>query len=162
MKKTILAVAFFLGISTLGMLISPALSLAQKTEYLSWTSMPDEKIENLVKKALKKKIDKFYKEFSYIPYLHYTTADLNGDGKPEIFARFTEEYAFRDDKNNVDTHIFAYTKKGLIQILTVQAFDIAIGKKDKTGLREIIAFKNAKKSRYDIFKWDGKRRYVQK
>lgn len=141
-------------------LSSPA--FAQKTEYPVYTGMPEEKVERLVAQALKKKYDWFYEEFSYVPYMQYAFTDLNGDGKPEIIARFTEEYAFTDEYENVDTHIFAYTKKGLIQIFEDQAIDIAIGKKDKSGLREIIAFKGLSRTKYDIYKWDGKRRYVKK
>lgn len=137
-------------------------AFAQKVEYVEYTTIPDPKIESLVTNALKKKIDAFYKEFQYVPMLHYARFDLNGDGNDEILARFAEEYAYRDANNNVDTHIFAYTSKGLIQILEMQAFDVAIGKVDQSGLKEIIAFKNAQKSRYDIYRWDGKRRYVKK
>jgi hypothetical protein len=135
---------------------------AQKVEYMQYTVTPDPQIESLVKTALKDKIDEFYKEFQYVPYIQYETFDLNGDGKPEILARFTEQYAFRDKNNNVDTHIFAYTSKGLIQILEMKAFDVAIGKVDETGLREVIAFKNLNKSKYDVYQWDGKRRYIKK
>ena len=135
---------------------------AQKIKYMNYTVKPDAQIESMVQEALKDKIDKFYEEFQYMPYIQYETFDLNGDGKPEILARFTEPYAYRDENDNVDTHIFAYTSKGLIQILEIQAFDIAIGKVDQSGLREIIAFKNLNKSKYAIYKWDGKRRYVKK
>lgn len=135
---------------------------AQKTEYLRYTFTPDERIESLVNKALKKKIDAFYNEFQYVPFLEFATADLNGDKKPEIIARFTEEMDYIDAQGNVDTHIFAYTKKGLIQILEVPAMDVALGKKDASGLREIIAFKGVRRSRYEVFKWDGKRRYIKK
>lgn len=137
-------------------------ALAQKAERVQYTTLPGDKIETLVTTALKPKMDKFYKEFQYVPMLQYARFDLNGDGKDEILARFTEEYAFRDQQNNVDTHIFAYTSKGLIEIAMFQAFDIAIGGKGKSGLKDIIVFKNAQKSKYDIYEWDGKRRYVKR
>lgn len=135
---------------------------AQKTEYPNYTFTPDEKLEGLVQKALKSKIDTYYKEFQYVPYLQYATFDLNGDGNPEILAQFTEEWDYIDEQGNTDTHIFAYTKKGLIEIFNTPTSGIAIGKKDASGLREIIAFKNPSKSKYDVYKWDGKRRYVKK
>jgi hypothetical protein len=141
---------------------NPMSVLAQNAERVEYTTIPDPKIKSLVTRALKPKIDSFYKEFQYVPMLHYSRFDLNGDGKDEILARFTEEFAYRDANNNVDTHIFAYTTKGLIEIAQFQAFDIAIGDKGKSGLKEIIAFKNYQKSKYDIYEWDGKRRYVKR
>lgn len=163
-KKTNRLRMFFVAsiIAVMAGVLPSSGAMAQKAEYMNYTTKPDKKIESLVTTALKKKLDGFYKEFQYMPYLQYATFDLNGDGKPEILARFVEEYAFRDEQNNVDTHIFAYTSKGLIEIFQGQVFDIAVGKRDQSGLREIIAFKNAARSQYDIYKWDGKRRYEKK
>lgn len=128
---------------------------------LNFTAKPDKKIEELVTKGLRKKLDAFYEEFNYMPYLQYATTDLNGDGKPEIIARFVEEYAYRDKDNNVDTHVFAYTTRGLIEVLEVQAFDMATGRKDGSGLKELIVFKGAGRDTFDVYGWD-KRKYVKK
>lgn len=157
---------FFILLCAIGFLgaafIPSTPAFAQKTEYLEWTGTPDKKIETLINTALKDKYDWFYKEFSYVPYMQYAMTDLNNDGKPEILARFIEEYAFTDENGNVDTFVFAYTRKGLIKIFEDQAIDVAIGKKDASGLREIIAFKGLSRARYDVYKWDGKRRYIKK
>jgi hypothetical protein len=160
MKKTVLL--FLFTIITGAFALSPSSAKAQDVDYLTYTGQPDEKIERLVRTALKEEYDWFYKEFSYVPYMQYATTDLNGDGKPEIVARFIEEYAFIDEQQNVNTYIFAYTSKGLFKIFDAQAIDIAIGKKDSSGLREIVAFKGLNRNRYDVYKWDGKRRYIKK
>lgn len=128
---------------------------------LNFTAKPEKRIESLVQQGLQKKIDEFYAEFQYVPYLQYSTADLNGDGKPEIIARFVEEYAFRDNNNNVDTHVFAYTTRGLIEVLEVQAHNLAVGRQDNSGLREILVFKDADGKNFDVYRWNN-RKYVKK
>lgn len=145
----------------LALIISlPSLAHAQKTEYPRWSFTGDEKVRTLVEKALADEFAEFKKEFLTIPMFQTALADLNGDGKPEIFARFSEEYYFRDSKDNTKTYVFAYTSKGIINILDVMAGDLAIGAKDKSGLRQIIAF-NGLTPQYTVYAWDGKRRYVK-
>lgn len=158
--SSVVKLAFFAAIYGIAI---PASAIAQSggVDFVTYTTKPDPRIESLVRKGLNDKIEGFYEEFGYIPYLQYATADLNNDGNPEIIARFTEEYAFRDSNNNVDTHIFAYTTRGLIEIFEAQAFDIAIGRRDESGLREIIAFQGSGREKYDLYGWDN-RRYVKK
>ncbi len=132
---------------------------SQDIKMVEFTTQPSTVLKKAIRKTLKNKIDKFYKEYQYIPYLQYGFVDLNSDRKNEIVVRFAEEYEFRDRHNNIDTHVFAQTSKGLVQILETQAFSIGIGPRDHTALNQIYAYKGKSQRRYERFGWDGKREY---
>jgi hypothetical protein len=150
---------FILGFICAASLFMGVSAHSQDIKMVEFTTKPSLALKKAVRKSLDEKINKFYKEYSYIPYLQYGFVDLNSDHKNEIIVRFAEEYEFRDRHNNVDTHIFAQTSKGLVQILETQAFSIGIAPRDHTALNQIYAYKGKSQRRYERFGWDGKREY---
>lgn len=135
---------------------------AQSIKMVEFTTKVSSATKKAVRKILKSKVDRFYKEYSYIPYLQYAFVDLNYDGKNELIVRFAETYEFRDKYNNIDTHVFAQTSKGLVQIMETRAYSIGIGIRDKSKLNQIYAYKGKNKKHFDLFGWDGKKEYKKK
>lgn len=146
----------FISMSTLFISMS---AHSQDVKMVEFTTKPSPALKKAVRASLNEKINNFYKEYSYIPYLQYGFVDLNSDRKNEIVVRFAEAYEFRDRQDNLDTHVFAQTSKGLVQILETRAFSIGIGPRDHTALHQIYAYKGKSQRRYERFGWDGKREY---
>ena len=86
--------------------------------------------------------------------------DLNLDGKPEIIARFFEEYHFRDGNDNIKTYIFAQTSKGLFKIFDTMAGDLGIENSIQNGVKKIRAYRGLTKE-YDVYIWDGNQQYIK-
>ena len=158
------SILLFLLCVLLNLSTSSTESLAQtsQTEYVTFTTQVNPVVKKVIAQALNKKLDWFYKEYKYMPYLHYALVDLNGDKKNEVIVRFAEEWEFRDKFNNLDTHIFAQTSKGLIEILETQAAQIEIGRADTNGVSTIYAHQRQRKNRPNVYIWDGKSKYVKK
>jgi hypothetical protein len=139
----------------------PVSKSATAQEELKYFVKVSPEVKSAVNKMLNSKLEKFYEEFKYAPYLQYAFIDLNMDGKNEIVVRFVEEYDFRDRYDNVDHHIFAQTSKGLIEILYVQAWELKIDYPRKNTLRNILAY-NKPRDKETIYVWNGSNKYVEK
>lgn len=90
-------------------------------------------------------------------------ADVNGDGKPEIFARHTEVYWEFCDKAGFAcrTHVYASTDKGLVEIGDFMAADpiVVLLIKNK-GINSLYAADSKDVGR--IYSWNGKRYELSK
>lgn len=83
-------------------------------------------------------------------------ADVNGDGEPEIFARHSDdELGFCDFHGPVCLmHVYAVTKKGVVEIGRMPAADPVTLSGHKTGNVNDIIVLDAKKKTH-VYYWDG-------
>lgn len=154
----LLFIAVFFGGADLS--VSSLSAQDQKAEKLDFTLFVPTRLELAARQALKEKLDEHFEKYASDPYLYFAFKDLNFDGKNEIFVQFREEYEFRDQYGNNDTHVFAQTPKGIREILQVQGTDIVVLPPDYTGLNRIQVTKRLRRgTRAEIYGWDGKKEY---
>jgi hypothetical protein len=146
-----------LGIS----MVSSSQAHAQRVDMVQFTTLVNSEVKKVIFKALDKKVQEHLDYYFHVPVFYYGFVDLNNDNKNEIIVQFRDEFLFTDQLGNTDTHIFAQTSKGLIQVLETRAYNIGIGRADETGLKQIYAYQMPSINRPTVFKWDGQKKYEE-
>jgi hypothetical protein len=150
---------FILTILTIFLLPVHSYAQNKNAQTIEFTTLVNKTVERIIAQKLSDKLNDFYEEYSYMPYPFYSFTDINGDGINEIIVKFAEEFALRDQFDNVDTHIFLQTPQGLREIFYVQAFDIALENSQSNYKNIVITRKTRNSKMTQKYEWNGRDQY---
>lgn len=128
---------------------------------------------NLARTALKPEYEQHEKETGPVS-MAIGRFDLNHDGTPEIIAVLNDAPLFcrhsHGDDGQHDSHshhhgddtcpyfVFAYTKRGLVEIARFRAAGLAVSDNKTKGISDLIVYHTTDTPDHDVYKWD-KRSY---
>lgn len=127
---------------------------------VSFNFFPKDPSHALVREHWKKNGETaaIWSRFQEVPNFSIGLADLNGDGKPEIFARHSDELWGYCDASEYSClmHVYVVTAQGLVEIGRMMASNPVLVLPGTTdGVRDIFVPDAGKADKY--FKWNGKR-----
>ena len=108
---------------------------------------------NLARTALKSEYAEKEKTFGPVS-MAIGRIDLNGDGTPEIIAVLNDQTLFCDLNFACPYFIFAYTKRGLVEIAKFRAAGFKISNKKTKGILDLIVYETENPNAFVSYKWD--------
>lgn len=131
-----------------------------KGQVVSFDYFPKDPYFSTVRDIWKKtgETAEIWKKYQEVPNFSIGIADLNGDGRPEILARHSDELWGQCDAqmHSCLMHIYVVTKTGEVEVGSMMAADPVIVLPNKTnGINDIFVVGEGVKDQ--IYQWNGKR-----
>ncbi len=145
-----------LGVVTLFIVLFAFAQISLADTAIRWDTSQKGLAYNLVREKLKPEIADLEKQLGRKLYIDIGRADLNGDGTPELIAYIPDTPAVCSENVPCPFYIYAYTKRGLVEIGRIKSYNIIVASTNTAGILDIKSFENNKVRETTYYKWDGK------